>query len=46
MVVTFATSQFSSAWLKFVASLNMYLWEKVQSSVRADQPNTRADEQQ
>ena len=44
--VTFARSQFPSAWLKFVAVSNMALWEEVQSSVRANQPNTRADEQQ
>ena len=46
MVVTFATSQLPSAWLKFVAEENMALWEEVQSSVRANQPNTRADGQQ
>ena len=46
MVVTLATSQLPSAWLKFVAPLNMDLWEEVQSSVRANQPNPRADEQQ
>ena len=46
MAVTLATSQFSSAWLKFVAWLNMLLWGEVQSSVRANQPNTRAGEQQ
>ena len=46
MVVTFATSQLPSAWLKFVAVLNIILWEEVQSSVRANKPNMRADEQQ
>ena len=46
MAVTLATSQFSSAWLKFLAPLNMELWEEGESSVRANQQNTRADEQQ
>ena len=46
VVATLATSQFPTAWLKVLASLNMPLWEEVQSSVRANQPNTRADEQQ
>ena len=46
MPVTFATSQLPSAWLKFVATLNMPLWEEGESSVRANQQNTRADEQQ
>ena len=46
MVVTFAMSQLPSSWLKFVAVWNMDLWEEGESSVRANQPNTRADEQQ
>ena len=46
MVVTFATFQLPSAWLKVLASLNMFLWAEVKSSMRANQPNTRAGEQQ
>ena len=46
VTVTLATSQFSSVWLNRMALANMLLWEEVQSSVRAKQPNTRADEQQ
>ena len=46
MVVTFATSQLPSSWLKFLAPSNMFLWAEVQSSVRANQQNTRAGEQQ
>ena len=46
VVVTFATSQFPSAWLKLMATVNMELWEEVKSSVRANQPNTRAGQQQ
>ena len=46
VVVTFATSQLPSAWLKFLAPLNISPWEEVKSSVRANQPNTRADVQQ
>ena len=46
MVVTFATSQLPSAWLKVSALMNMPLWEEGESSVRANQTNTSADEQQ
>ena len=46
MAVTFATSQLPSAWLKFVAESNIWLWEEVKSSMRANQQNTRVDEQQ
>ena len=46
MVVTLATSQLPTSPLNPLAPWNMPLWEDGELSVRANQPNTRADEQQ